>query len=119
MMLDEQMALLMNRITRTKFFTVTVPATANVQGVPIGDGKCVAVVLYLNSLVLNTQANASTAANLAQVYYGDQQSQFRELIRGQQSDIIFAKDLSEIYVRGNGIENHVQVIAYMSDDNEN
>lgn len=121
MNVSEQLDLLLiakRTMLRTDFLTVTIPATALKRGLPIGDGKCLAVVLYLNSLAHNTVTNTATAANLAQIYYGDARSQERELIRGQQSDIIFCKDLSEVYVRGNGVENHIQVLIYLNDEVE-
>jgi hypothetical protein len=96
----------------TSIFSVTIPARANLAGIPLGQGKCFCVYLYLNSLVMDTQTNTATAANLAQIYYGDAQRQRIELIRGQFSKPIYVNDLSEIYLRCNGIANEVQAIAY-------
>jgi hypothetical protein len=119
MILEQKIDLLLTRdITHTQFGTISVPATALLKGVKIGQGKCRAVVLYLNSLALNTTTNAATAAILAQVYYGDSRSQFRELIRGQQSDIIFCTDLSQVYVRGNGTANKIQATIYLTDEDD-
>ena len=115
--IEQKIDLLLARaIVNTHFATVAIPATASQRGKPIGQGKCKAVILYLNSLVLNTTGNEGTIKEQAQIYYGDNRSQFRELIRGQVSDIIFCKDLSEVYVRCNGIENVVQVTVYLGED---
>lgn len=116
---EQLLTLLLERqIYKTQFATVNIPAAANPQGLPLGQGKCIAVILYLNKLVLNTQTNTDTAADVAQVYYGDSQGQFRELLRGQSSDVIFCTDLEQVYVRGNGVANQIQVTIYV-DENEN
>jgi hypothetical protein len=95
----------------TSFLPINIPARATTQGMPIGQGKCVAVYLYLNSLVLNTQAAAQTAANEAQIYYGDEKTQLIELVRGQFSKLIYVDDLSKIYVRCNGVANTDNLVA--------
>ena len=98
---------------KTRFISVAVPASALLKGIPLGQGKCVGVTVYLNTFVFNTQTLASTPANQGVLYLGDATQQRMEVIRGQQQpNIIFANDLSEIYIRGVGVANELQVIVY-------
>lgn len=110
--------LLERQIIKTQFATVRIPATALKTGIPLGQGKCRGVVLHLNSLVLNTTTKVATADNLNQIYYGDERSQFRELIAGNSSDVIFCTDLQDVFVRGNGVENFVQVLIYLGAEDD-
>lgn len=106
--------------TRTQFVTIKIPARANLTGIPISEkgGRCIGVRLYLNQKVLNTATNTDTAANLAVVWYGDAQKQQHELLRGIESKFIPCNDLSQVYVRGNGMQNWVQVTIYLNDDQD-
>ena len=97
---------------KTTFASIPIPASANVKGIAIGQGECLGVRLYLNTLVLNTQTQTETAANLAQVYYGDSQTQRRELLAGVESRFLPCTDLEQIFVRCNGVANEVQIIIY-------
>jgi hypothetical protein len=113
---------------RTQFATVIIPASALLEGLPLGIGKCVGVELQLNSYVLNTTTAAQVAVNLFNIYYGDSGSQAFELAIGNNvvatgspspqsnSGMIYCKDLSEIYVRGNGVATGVQVKIYLGDE---
>lgn len=102
--------LLARQITKTRFATITVPV--NDKGIPLGQGKCKAVVLHLNYFLLNdnefTQNDGGTAGG---IYYGDSNQQTCELlfnttpattlgINTRSSNIIFCNDLSEVWVRG-------------------
>jgi len=97
---------------KVEFTSIPIPATALLQGVPLGQGKCVGVRLYLNSLVYNTQTNTAIANNLKQIYFGDNNEQRHELLAGNYSHIIYCEDLQDVFVRGNGIANQVQVWVY-------
>jgi hypothetical protein len=110
--------LVARQIAKTQFATIKLPSTALAQGIPLGQGKCIGVILYVNSLVLNTATKTATANNLNQIYYGDNQKQFRELVAGQPSDILFCTDLEQIFIRGNGVENHVQVTIYLASESD-
>lgn len=113
---------------RTQFAVVTIPATAVRNGLPLGNGKCVGVELQLNTYVLDSTTAALTAANLSNIYYGDAQGQSFELAVGNNvvatgspspknnSGMIYCKDLSEVFVRGNGVLNQVQVKIYLGDE---
>lgn len=111
--------LLMNNITRTQFATINLPATAGAKGLPIGDiggGKCIAVILRINQAVLDSLTATAIATNQTLAYYGDARGQFFELRAGVNSEIIFCKDLTEVYVRGIGIATTVQVLIYVNDE---
>lgn len=95
-----------------------IPAGALAKGIPLGQGKCLAVRMYLNSLVNNTQTATATAANLRQIYYGDSDNQPIELIAGTYTHLLYCQDLQDIFVRCNGIANTVQIIIYERVDAE-
>ena len=104
-------------IVATDFATVTIPLTAVKSGMPIGIGACKAVQLYINLYELNTDKLEEVDDNLQILYYGSANGQFRELIAGRISDLIFCEDLQDVYVRGNGIaDNNIQVTIYLSAD---
>lgn len=105
----------MNIVT-TQIKTIVIPATSDLIGMPLGIGKCSAVVLYLNRYVYNTTTATEIPANQRIIYYGDKESQARELIAGLQSDIIFCKDLSDVYIRNNGVENVIQATIYLTQE---
>jgi hypothetical protein len=102
--------LLARQITKTRFATITVPV--NDKGIPLGQGKCKAVVLHLNYYVLNnSDVFQNTDFNGSGIYYGDSNQQTCELlfnttsqnaggINTRSSNIIFCNDLSEVWVRG-------------------
>ncbi len=83
-------------IAKTKFIAVPVAVTLT-QGVPIGMGKCRAVILRLNQYTRNDTGGGLQAVEAA--YYGDDQSQEFELLRGVDSEIIFCTDLQEVFIR--------------------
>lgn len=95
----------------TTFLPIVIEASASAKGKPIGQGQCVGIYLYLNSLAPNSQTNTATNVNQAQIYFGDANTQQLELVRGNYSKFIYCKDLSEIYVRCNGIANTVNLTA--------
>lgn len=105
-----------NQINHTQFETITIPASANLAGIPLGQGKCKAVKLLLNNYVLNTETATAVADAQRVAYYGDRTRQNAELprnVNGLWSPVIFCEDLSDVYVRSNGVETHVQVMIYM------
>ena len=111
--------LLMNNITRTQFASVNLPATAGAKGLPVGDiggGKCIAVILRINLAVLDSLTATAIPTNQTLAYYGDARGQFFELRAGVNSEIIFCKDLSEVYIRGIGIATTVQILIYVNDE---
>lgn len=110
-------------IDRTEFQTIAIPAVSLERGMPLGIGKCTAVILRLNLIQLNALSGAAGNA-VVQVYYGDRNSQLFELIRGSNSELIICKDLSEIYIRTSYTQtptqqNFVQAMIYHNDGEEN
>jgi len=119
--------LLARQITKTRFATITVPV--NDKGIPLGQGKCKAVVLHLNYYLLNGNQNTQSMSYAGGIYYGDSNQQTCELlfntinaasnsINTRSSNIIFCNDLSEVWVRGKAdrdsgqTEYQLEVIIY-------
>lgn len=104
-------------ITQTHFATVTINVNSRPQvdkGQPIGAGNCIAVQLFVNPIDRNTQ-NAITLQY--PVYYGDRSKQEIALEAGKYSELIFCKDLSEVYVRSpNGVAERVQILIHGGDE---
>lgn len=65
------------------------------KGQQIGIGKCKAVILRMNVYQLNTEDENA----LPYFYYGDADSQTLECLRGDNSNVIFATRLEQIYIR--------------------
>lgn len=108
---------LLGKARHTRFFTVKLPATAVGFGIPLGDGKCQGVSLKTNNFVLNTTTGTGVAGNLRVFYYGDANSQLYEYdASGNPTDIIYCKDLSEVYIRCLTADTHIQVMVYLSDE---
>ena len=108
---------------RVQFETIIIPATAFRNGIPLGIGKCKGVILQLNTLALNTTTAAQIAANQRVLYYGDATRQQMELVGAPdsllaRSPFIPCGDLSDIWVRGNGVANTLQVMIFHG-ENEN
>jgi hypothetical protein len=110
--IEQKIDILLDRqICHTRFTSVTVPAD-NTQGLPIGQGACKAVILKLNRYVFNS--TNGTEQGVEQMYIGDAQAQDWELERGRSSDIIFCKDLNEVFVRvPSGEVALVQILMYI------
>lgn len=88
--------LLLDGANLTLTDTVTVLVNpSNVEGVKIGEGKCKAVILRLN----NHESNVATVTSTLYFYYGDSKSQIFEVLKGENSDIIFCTDLRQVFVR--------------------
>lgn len=100
---------------KTIFKTIVIPTTALNQGIPIGQGKCKAVLLRLNNTILNNSAGTLIPVAERNVYYGDANGQFFELTNGQTSELILCEDLSEVYIRGNGTLNRIQAMIYVDE----
>lgn len=98
---------------RTKFFTVFTPASLN--PVQLGRGACRAVATNRNAFVLNT--TTSTAANLTVGYIGDADAQYWQAF-GQPLFPIPCRDLSEIWIRGIGVAQPVQVMVLLGRKDE-
>jgi len=100
-------------VTRTRFTTVIVPATAVDKGFALGEGKCKAVVLQINALVYNSATLTSIPNSQKGLYYGDSNQQRLELFAFlTTSEVFICKDLSDIYIKGRGITTEVQVLIY-------
>lgn len=106
--LDEKLDLLLSRgLTRTRFSSVIVKSDIN-RGVPIGQGKCKAVILKANHF-LTYETDPQLISNSGKFYYGDQQQQTKEYLvntntvagdtNTKSSEIIFCKDLKDVWVR--------------------
>jgi len=106
-----QIAMLLgNGIQETTFQIVRVDKTNNV-GVPIGQGACKAVVLYLNKYMRNSESGIEQGIN--QIYYGDSNGQEFELLAGVNSAIIFCSSLEKVFVRNPfPAEARIQVLVY-------
>ncbi len=107
---EQKLDLLLKRgLTKTSFRTIPV-AVSQTVGKPIGLGECKAVILRLNNYTRNTTTGAVQAVETA--YYGDEQTQEFELLRGIDSEIIFCEDLSEVFVR-TAEACTIQVLVYL------
>lgn len=115
------------QITRTQFATITVPFTATLNGLPIGQGKCIGVMFQLNTNEINSPDAPTPNEGLHLVYIGDANSQYWELIPNtgsQPSLVVWCRDLNEVYVRNGGINFEsgevedipIQVLIYMGDE---
>lgn len=103
--------------SHTLFFTLRLPTTARLSGVPIGDGKCKGVALKINQFVLNTTTGTSVATSQAIFYVGDSSGQFFEINPFIDPVIIPCQDLSDIYIRGVGYNNvGINCQVYLSDE---
>lgn len=82
----------------TQFETVFVPTSAFFGGMPIGQGKCIAVQLSINSY---SEALVILPTQERQLYIGDRTRQEWLLLSAQSSVMppIFCTDLSEVWVR--------------------
>lgn len=93
-------------ITKTRVTSIPV-TSSNVYGIPIGQGKCKAVVLKANHFIPNT-----TTPQISNVqgyfYYGDSQQQSYEYIVNvgaanvpnvRSSELIICNDLQDVWVR--------------------
>lgn len=104
----ERFALLEGKgITESEFLSIQVPV-ATLKGRPIGQGKCKAVVLRFNNLTRND----ITSVDFQPIYYGDSDGQEMELLRGETSEVIFATDLSNVYVRAPLFVTDLTAIVY-------
>ena len=96
---------------KTTFKTVPVGSGG---GIAIGQGKCKAVRLRINALILNTVTGAGERSTLWQVYYGDSQSQNNELVAGvnpfggandailyqsEWTPLIYCENLEDVFIR--------------------
>lgn len=114
--------LLGSNAKHTRFFAKRVPVSAFLSGVPLGQGKCQAVILGRNQRVLNTTTFAFLPIQNQLSYSGDERGQFVEVdpssARRPQASVLWCRDLSEIYVRpvSNVSDVVVQVMVYLSDD---
>lgn len=103
---------------RTKFYTVQVPARANVKGLPLGTGACRGVIVKINQGVLNNPTTQA-ANELRACYIGDSDAQNWELTT-ELSVSIPCRDLSEIFVRNgfavNGVTQFLQVQVFLGRD---
>lgn len=100
--------LLANNLTQTEFSSIPVKASL-ITGTPIGLGACKAVILRLNLYERNS--TKETVQAVEQIYYGDSTGQEFELLRGQDSEIIFCNALEDVFVR-TPTDCIVQVLAY-------
>lgn len=83
-------------ITETKFTTIVVKQSL-IKGVPIGFGECKAVRLRVNLRVRNVTNTLAITQIL--LYYGDEKSQERELLRNNDSPLIITDRLEKVFVR--------------------
>lgn len=107
-------------ITRTEFRTIDVPLSAD-AGKEIGQGRCTAVKLRLNRIRYNLIAG--TPQDCLFIYYGDRNNQRWELERGETSELIICKDLSEVYVKSPftpsaTVQSFIEIIIYHNDREE-
>lgn len=105
MTLEQKIDLLLNRqITKTEFSSVTLQAATPDYGIPIGQGKCKAVILRYNQYERNSR---TTLLESTHIYYGDSNRQEFELISNEagnriapfNSEIIFCDNLEDVFVR--------------------
>ena len=109
MTLDEKIELLLLRgITKTRFASLNLTA-AMVAGIPLGQGKCKAVLLRANHYQTYTASTVQGAASGLKFYYGDKNQQTIEYLLNpnttagdtnqRDSQLIFCEDLQDVYVR--------------------
>lgn len=92
---NEQLLLLLRNAGITKTTQVTKIIQPNKsQGVPLGFQKCKAVILRMNNYVFGT--NTVNTANY--FYWGNQDKQRNEVLRGVNSIVIFCENANEIFV---------------------
>lgn len=109
--------------TKTRFITVPIKQTLE-QGIAIGQGKCKAVRLKLNTFFRNTLELVALGTPLQPflVYYGDSQTQENELFANSTYDTvtgdgiesiicigdwtpkIYCTNLEEVFIRYGGTE---------------
>lgn len=108
---NEQILLsLLERLGITKTETHSILIKANTQvGVTLGEGACKAVVLRLNNFNLNL-TSVTTATHF---YWGDNQQQDNEVLRGINSQIIFCTDQNQVKIRCQfDVDTFIQVMVY-------
>lgn len=109
MTLEEKIDLLLSRgITRTRFASINLDA-AMLSGVPLGQGKCKAVLLRANHYQTYTASTVQGAATGLKFYYGDKNQQTVEYLLNpnttagntnqRDSQLIFCEDLQDVWVR--------------------
>lgn len=103
---------------KTIFKTVIIPASAGNFGKPIGDGKCLGVIIKNNAYILNGAALTNIPASERFLYVGDMSGQFWQLVSNSSTDLILCEDLSEIYVRSPSTNARVQLQIFIEDENE-
>lgn len=112
--------------TRTRFSSVVVKVD-NLQGVPVGMGKCKAIKIRPNQFVINSN-NLQAVTVQDRLYYGDSKQQTFEYpltvgadrLAGANpfaSELIYCQDLSEVYLRvpatdGGIAELEVQIMIF-------
>ena len=105
---QEKTMLALAGVNQTNFITIPV-STLESEGVPLGSGKCVAVVLRVNLYDRNTQTLVGGDGG-AQFYIGDANRQEYEVVFGINSQVIFCSDLSEVWVRCCPLEKETDII---------
>jgi hypothetical protein len=110
MTLEEKIDLLLSRgITKTRFTSLNLNA-GMIAGVPLGQGKCKAVLLKANHYETYTQDRAAQgSAQDLKFYYGDKNQQTVEYLvnpneaadntNQRDSQLIFCEDLQDVWVR--------------------
>jgi hypothetical protein len=132
MTLEQKIDLLLaNQITETAFSSVIVKSNV-LQGQPIGQGACKAVILRANKFLTYSDApdtyngDAGVGGRANKFYYGDSKQQTfeyllnvdnanRTLGNTKDSEIIYCKDLSDVWVRQFNNENvdiEIQILIY-------
>jgi len=70
-----------------------IQARADAQAQPLGKGACVAVIIQ------NRLNNINGTGNNTELMVGSGTGQIYQMLPGQESPIIYARDLEDIYVR--------------------
>lgn len=97
--MDEELLLLLTlNATNTNYIIVPITTTL-IKGKPIGFGKCKAVRFQVPQFLRNSTVASSNP--LLGIYYGDEQSQEWELLRGAvtNTSLIVTDRLEKIYIR--------------------
>jgi len=92
--------------------TVFIRAKSRVQASAVGKGACVAVVIQ------NTFVNMNGTANNSEIMVGNATAQPYQMLPGQESPVIYASDLEEVWTRvrdtavGLGVPVDVTLLVY-------
>lgn len=96
---NEDLLVLLRKANLQQTSTLAVKIAQNLDtGVKLADnGACKAVVLRLNNFARNSVNGTQVTATY--FYWGDNQRQEFEVLRGVNSQVIFCSNLSEVQVR--------------------